>query len=588
MRTTGTYLVAPEPLDGERGSALIVALLVLFLAVSLGMSATQITSTEIELAGNYAQSWRAFYAADGVAQASFNDLIDLARSMGRFPEADQLDTLSHQLVADVNFTAFQMRPDGAAAEQPLSTGFYQGLVASTRPYVVDLTAETTRFPRASAGVTMGMYFDIIPIFQFAVFYEDDLELFPGPPMMLSGRVHTNSDMYLGANNELRIDSNVTSAGAILNRRKDDGSRPGGATRIRDGLGNFPAMNGLDSTDSEWIDRSLERWRGNVRSGDHGVERLNRTISDPTHPRTIIEPGLDTDDALDRAAKIFHSPEMSLRILNGQSFDAAGNTVDLGAGIGFDVLYDQREAKTMLLVELDMQALEAAPDYPAPGQPVVLYVGSFAPGNGIPAWSIVEDTGTGPVATNWPSAWAGLGAPYDGGGTEFAIKVKNGAELANPITIVTANPAYIQGDYNAINKKPAALLADAITILSNAWDDNDDPYSRRTLGNRPAATTTMNLALMLGNTETTTGHYNGGVENLPRFLENWSGRTFRYRGSLIDLWYSEQATGPWRYGSPVYNAPNRDWEFDTDFSNPNLLPPATPKVYTLRLRQWSRH
>ncbi len=203
----------------------------------------------------------------------------------------------------------------------------------------------------------------------------------------------------------------------------------------------------------------------------------------------------------------------------------------------------------------------------------------------------------------PSAWDGYLAPYDGGNTEFALKIENGAELPDALTVVTANPAYIQGDYNSEDKKPAAVLADAITILPNAWGDDDLAYSQRILNARVASNTTINAAFLLGNTETFPGAYNGGVENLPRFLERWSGCTFTYRGSLIDLWYSTNATGNWRYrqlalpatgatgnwryGSPVYQAPSRDWEFDMDLLDPTKMPPATPRVYTVRLREWRR-
>lgn len=54
------------------------------------------------------------------------------------------------------------------------------------------------------------------------------------------------------------------------------------------------MAGLDSTDPDWVTKAIERWNGNVRSGEHGVERLNLTIEDPTTPRKIIEPAAPGD------------------------------------------------------------------------------------------------------------------------------------------------------------------------------------------------------------------------------------------------------------------------------------------------------
>jgi hypothetical protein len=131
------------------------------------------------------------------------------------------------------------------------------------------------------------------------------------------------------------------------------------------------------------------------------------------------------------------------------------------------------------------------------------------------------------------------------------------------------------------------MSDAITFLSNSWNDANAVNTSSPFSNRVAASTTVNAAVVTGNTNTTVGNYNGGVENLPRFLENWTGKNFTYKGSLIDLWQSQQASAPWAYGSPIYTAPNRIWSYDTDFNNPANLPPGTPKVRTLARVQWAR-
>lgn len=120
---------------------------------------------------------------------------------------------------------------------------------------------------------------------------------------------------------------------------------------------------------------------------------------------------------------------------------------------------------------------------------------------------------------------------------------------------------------------AIVVADAVTILSESWGDTDGDgdfdedlaYSEMALNDRNASDTEVNAALMMGSTDTIAGvEYNGGVENVLRFLERWSGDTLTYRGSIIDLWNSVHATGTWSYGNPIYTAPNRDWAFDTDF------------------------
>ncbi|MEZ5973917.1 MAG: hypothetical protein R3E96_03465 [Planctomycetota bacterium] len=72
-----------------------------------------------------------------------------------------------------------------------------------------------------------------PVFQFAVFYNGDLEVLPGPDMTLGGRVHTNGDMYLGCDGTLTMDTNyVHAVGNMYRQRKDTGDASTGDVRIR--------------------------------------------------------------------------------------------------------------------------------------------------------------------------------------------------------------------------------------------------------------------------------------------------------------------------------------------------------------------
>jgi hypothetical protein len=165
----------------------------------------------------------------------------------------------------------------------------------------------------------------------------------------------------------------------------------------------------------------------------------------------------------------------------------------------------------------------------------------------------------------------------------AVRIVNGTTLpADGLTVVSDNPIYILGDYNRYPKRPAAVIGDAITILSDNWQDYKSTWWYT---NRVACDTWVNACFMTGNTETDFGGgYNGGLENLPRFLEKWTGKWLHFRGSLIDLWFSEQAVGPWSYGY-YYSAPNRDWGFDPDLLSPSNWPPGTPRCHTVQRGVW---
>lgn len=119
------------------------------------------------------------------------------------------------------------------------------------------------------------------------------------------------------------------------------------------------------------------------------------------------------------------------------------------------------------------------------------------------------------------------------------------------------------------RQPAAIVGDAVTLLSNSWMDSKS-------GTKPAASnTTYNAAIISGNVPSGDGYYSGGVENFPRFLEGWGGKTVTYYGSMIQLYQSEQAVGHWGAAS-VYDAPNRAWYFDSNF----ITTPPPGLLYTV--------
>ncbi|MEE8142876.1 MAG: hypothetical protein V3T77_07235, partial [Planctomycetota bacterium] len=151
-------------------------------------------------------------------------------------------------------------------------------------------------------------------------------------------------------------------------------------------------------------------------------------------------------------------------------------------------------------------------------------------------------------------------------------------LTGSLTVVTENPIYIQGDYNTVNKKSAAVISDAVNLLSNAWDNSKAPGS---LTN--AVDTQYNLAMVTGDVPTDDDgvNYSGGFENLPRFHEYWRNRSATIRGSFIKIFESEYAKGLFYHGGDVYTAPIRDWQYD-----PDIIPPFSPQVVSLRKVFWN--
>jgi hypothetical protein len=149
-------------------------------------------------------------------------------------------------------------------------------------------------------------------------------------------------------------------------------------------------------------------------------------------------------------------------------------------------------------------------------------------------------------------------------------------------VVTEDPLYIRGDFNANSKRGAAVIADAVNLLSNSWNDS------KTAGSLPAASrTTYNLAMVTGDVPTPDGGgpYSGGFENLPRFHENWSGVQAVILGSFLKLFRSEIARARWKSGGDSYSPPTRSWSFDPDLQNPGKMPPFTPNAIYFRRVLW---
>src|SRR5207244_6119342 len=129
------------------------------------------------------------------------------------------------------------------------------------------------------------------------------------------------------------------------------------------------------------------------------------------------------------------------------------------------------------------------------------------------------------------------------------------------------------------RQPSSVIGDAVNILSNAWIDAN---SFSGLSSRTANNTTVNTAILAGIVPSAGNVYSGGAENFPRFLENWSGKTLTYYGSMVELYQSQQAIGRWG-ASNVYNPPTRQWYFD-----PNLqvyTPPGSLAVFSYAKGRW---
>jgi len=252
----------------------------------------------------------------------------------------------------------------------------------------------------------------------------------------------------------------------------------------------------------------------------------------------------------------------------------------------------------------------------------------------------------------------------------ALKVINGGRGELPsngsqgLTIVAENPIYIEGNFNACwnninqatgistanqgnNWEPgpggapctaangfgntpgsaaaggdhvsAAVIGDAVTLLSSEWNDLESLQTPAHVGDQPvggaaglptgrvppsmvrqASATWYRLGIISGKglnfprANTNPGGNDGadwgtdgGAHNFLRYIEDWGGRTLNYRGSILSFYTSRQAVGTFKCCDTVYSPPSRGYNFDQEFLTPALLPPRTPMfrdLNTLTFRQ----
>lgn len=574
----------PKLLTGRAGAVLPVIMGFVFLfTVEIFGLAEYAASAMMQVRAQESRI-RALYLAEAATEKATAQLKMFFAQTGSAPTVAQLQAMSNnapkvpgQFTYDTasGVNTFNVDYYGGWTVKTLSAGDFAGLNGTTQ--AIDLSVQvrdTTGLSQAALTLHQRLEVQLIPIFQFGVFYENDLEILPGANMTFTGPLHTNKNVYLAAESgaSLSFQSQLTSAGDILHGRKDSIKNMPGAVSVEDGAGVIQNMsNGdgtwLDSSDPDWLLKSYERWDGNVASGDHGVSALKIPLPMGSQAQVMIDRRASGDSVQVQAQKMDYKAH--LRIIDGQVYNSAGSTVELrycsGGGnysngncpggqtvinpIASAQFHNGREGRTIKATDIDIAKLSASP-----------------------AFQTIQSGVTGGVIIYTSDRRSQSSKTY-----QDAVRLINGAALpAGGMTVASENPLYIKGNYNTVSKQPAGVVGDSFNILSNAWSDAN---STQGLSNRVAASTTVQTAVIAGNTETVTGSYNGGFENLPRFLENWSGKTLTYKGSVISLYSSRIATGAWNTAG-VYSAPTRAWSFDSNFSSASYNIPGFPSVYNI--------
>lgn len=518
------------------------------------------------------------------------------------PNADSADydanfTISNYKVVAVN-AQWNALASAAATPEPLlgqlAAAITSGTPAPTTPLVYNYiaSADVTLPAMGPAGKVVAR---VRRVFQkqqlspwnFAIFYVDPLEIHPGPEFIVTGWVHTNSDLYTGHDTLTFADKVTYGSDWFVDFKPGETTHDHETPAPPHYPGNLPpardqAMQpfGMDST-------SIFSTTDTNPNNDSYHELIEQAVSGSPDP-------LAGQRLYDQAAikiLIDGSNNLTIRKFNGAAVTSSSTGSDLklynavmGAVTTNQSIQDNREAATVRLATLDINHL------------VTCLNNSSSSSNHIDS-----------------SLWNGVVYMTDTSATSGArrgVRLKNGRVLpTNGITVASNNPVYIQGDYNTgtgtvpsnstsnndpttpqssgYTRKPSSVVADAVTILSNNWNDAN-AQTGDDLDDRTATNTTVNTAIISGIVPSAPvggdGSYSGGAENFPRFLEDWGdGVRFTYYGSMVQIYNSRQSIGKWGSAN-VYDPPTRQWYFDTNFKV--TPPPGSLMLYSYIKGKWS--
>lgn len=422
-------------------------------------------------------------------------------------------------------------------------------------------------------------------------------------MNVLGRVHANADMYLnkdnGNTNPLTLFDMVSTSGDFYS----NATSPGDSRVFNASNGNYirvatpdpdnpnepstPAPLYTDGhiidsrLDEDWVPESFDRYGQFLRDQSHGVKDVTLPVPPGVDPHILVE-RYDAGAPTPLDDQKYHKIS-SISIIGNPTGtftikDANGNPLDPGDGttVGPNgtanykdaggvtrtwlnttrYIYDNREDKYVRFFEIDAARLREAvnlgryPDFEDRG---VMYVGANQPG------------GSNQVATRVVNATA---LP---------------ADQYNSFLLATDGPLYTKGDINTSGADTLSMmLGDSINVMSGAYNDSNNQSVNHSA--QTGANFTTNTIFVGGIVPSTTYNvYSGGCENYFRYQELMGGRTHTFRGSILALWESRVGVGQWGQGN-VYSAPNRNWEWDTDFQT-TAPPPHFPSFLVFSTIGW---
>lgn len=201
--------------EGEKGSAILITLFIMLLLLGFVALAVTRTTNETVASSNDEAETRAFEAAHAsleVMTRNFDKQFDIKLN----PDTADITNIKAQTPPNfAGYTFLQDLDQTQTSTWVVMTGQqFQGLNSLRDKWELNTTA-TDKTNGVQVALRRDFFNNRIPIFQFGIFYEDDLEFHPGPRFDFGGRVHANGNLFLMANDGLYFSSKVTTTGHVF-------------------------------------------------------------------------------------------------------------------------------------------------------------------------------------------------------------------------------------------------------------------------------------------------------------------------------------------------------------------------------------
>ncbi|MVN88175.1 hypothetical protein GO986_15605 [Deinococcus sp. HMF7620] len=526
--------------DRQQGFSLVLALSLVALLSIMLITYSLLTVNNARTSSATSRGSAGFYAAEAALNARADNIRTLFKSFrtpgGESPlpagacvganQGSEDMKCEETTIAGRKVQSYVQQSEDPYSIVVASGERFAGLTGEETPYTVRSQAlNAAGNPEALANMTFRSR--VVPLFQFAVFFDKDMEFDNTAKLSFTGPIHSNGNIFLdsgtGTDTSLTLEGQVTSAYDIYRRQKKDNICQGSVLIAAQdtSMVALPCSSAVDTPYTN--DYYKTRYGGTVESNIGELDVPSIAALQPT-PSAEYWQKADVRIVLKRKTAVsstFTSANYddfepyfvssTGQRLNVNCVDTAPNPVAKlltppQVAVSYSATFrDTREARywdnsaqgnnparsTKIMLDVNVRKLLSCIENSTNSSVLGVSGGlQNATEGGLVIYMTVDDRGAAnstvtssllavPLTNGSNGAIAQSDAPV---ANNYGVRLWNADVLkaesgARPkgVTFVTDQAAYVQGDFNkalpsSVDWVPSAVLADSFNIVSEAWEE----------------------------------------------------------------------------------------------------------------------